>query len=279
MKVCIKKNIKNDNIIEFIKIIKEMNNNSQDIILSLFKQSQKIKIRTPIIVAITILKRVIECVNAIIILSITGYEKDTAILLLNIIELRLDISYIAIDCRHADTWLNHDKENRKPWKVNYLINKLYGGNELKAEQNNYKRFSMIKHGNPMGGFTSFPFIISDGNLIIKEKENIDDFLSIYLFGCGIECCKTNKAIINIGENYNYKLDKYKEKLNTLDKCLNDLNYKHVKSMISELQKQIKLPELCKKCIAVPEGFIEVRCLLKQVNADYDNFECEFFKQK
>lgn len=97
-------------------------------------------------------------------------ERDVAILILNMIELRLDILYMAQDYNNADIWLKHAKEYRKPWSVSSLYKKLYKGSELKTEKDIYERFSMVKHGNPVGGLTSFPIGVSDKHLAITKEE-------------------------------------------------------------------------------------------------------------
>ena len=53
-------------------------------------------------------------------------------------------------------WLAHLETGRKPWKVSKQIRSLSPeGRERDAELNIYRKFSMIKHGNPAAGGLGF----------------------------------------------------------------------------------------------------------------------------
>lgn len=40
-----------------------------------------------------------------------------------------------------------------------LLSELFNGNELSAEKDLYKQFSMVKHGNPAADAFGFPFAV------------------------------------------------------------------------------------------------------------------------
>lgn len=86
-----------------------------------------------------------------------GRWRDASTLLLTLVELRLDLQYIAAQPSRAGKWLDHQDQGRKPWRVATQIRSLFPeGGERDAELANYRTFSTIKHGNPAVGGLAFP---------------------------------------------------------------------------------------------------------------------------
>lgn len=280
MEINFPKDLIKEDLINSIELVEFLQNTADMITISISSQSSKVKMKPSIYIGYVILRRVIECINSIKILAIFGLERDASILLLNLIELRLDIMYISQEEGNADIWLNHEKENQKPWKVGFLFKELYKDqNELEAEIENYRRFSMVKHGNPVGGIQSFPIEISKRKLILRDNSRTQDRLAIYLFACGTECFNICKTVIEIAEKYGFNLSNYKELIEHLYCLLKKSNTTHIYNLLSELKSNITTPELCKSCYAIPEGTIEITCLLRQADREnYNNdgdFMCKF----
>lgn len=282
MELKLPKDLIKDELLEIIELVEALQNTADMIMRNIIIQSRTIKMQPSIYIGYVILIRVIECINSIRILSIFGLDRDAAILLLNLIELRLDILYISLDEEHADVWLNHEKETEKPWRVGSLFRELYKDrNELEAEIENYKRFSMIKHGNPVGGIQSFPIEITKRKLIFSDKKLAQDRLAIYLFACGTECCIICNTVIGIAEKYGFSLSNCKKLIDKLQDLLRKSNTVHVYDLLYKLKSIIILPDLCKNCHAIPENRIEITCLLRQADSDSytedGKFKCDRFK--
>ena len=281
MEIKIQNELIKDDLTDFIELVERLQHSANKTLKEIALQSKKIKMEPSIYIGYVIVKRVIECINSIKILSLLGLERDAAILLLNLIELRLDIMYISLEEKNANEWLNHEKQNVKPWKVGFLFKKLYQDrNELEAERENYKRFSMIKHGNPVGGIHSFPIEISQRKLIFRDKNGTQDRLAVYLFACGNECYNICNTVIGIAENYGFSLCNYKETIDQLHDLLKKLNTAHIYNMLYKLTNNIATPQLCKRCSAIPKGTIEITCLLRQADiesfTENGEFKCDMY---
>lgn len=268
MEIILPDNFIKEDILEFIHVIEEAEQTATAIIREIVKQLIEVKASLSIFIAIVILKRVLECVNSIRLLSLLGLRRDAAILLLNLIELRLDIMYIELDEKHANEWLNHEKEYKKPWNVRFLFNELYKNeSELGAELNIYKQLSMIKHGNPLGGLESFPMELSKKGIILRDEKTRkirkENMIAVYLFGCGQECCNISNAVIGIGKKYGFNLSAFEHRILQLKDVLSKLNTLHIHGMLSGLIDTVNKPELCKSCVAIPLGVIEIACVLRQ----------------
>lgn len=256
----------NEDLLSFISVLERLQGATELIITSINEQYRKEKMYPSIYIGIVILKRFIECINSIKVLALLGMERDASILLLNLIELRLDLMYIRTDSKHADVWLNHEKENEKPWKIGFLFKQLYlNQNEREAEIENYRRFSMAKHGNPVGGLHSFPIEISKRRLIIRDNDGVKDRIAVYLFACGSECSRVCNTVIDIGEKFGFTFNNLKQQIDILKKKIDDLNYNHMKEMVFDLMNHISKPELCGNCNFIPSGVVEISCLLRQAN--------------
>ncbi len=275
MEIVLPDNLKNE-ILIFLEVIEEIQMSANTIIQEITSQFKTVKITPPVFIGILILKRVLECTNSIKILALLGLERDVSILLLNLIELRLDIMYIELDEKNADEWLNHEKEYEKPWKVRYLFNKLYKNqNELQAELTNYKNFSMAKHGNPVGGLQSFPLEISKRRIIFRKKDGAADRIAVYLFACGTECCNVSTTVIKIAQKYGFDLNRVEHIVTQLKDMFRKLNSAHTYEMLYELINKVNKPELCKNCDSIPKDVLEITCLLRQSKWQTSEEEIEF----
>ena len=115
-------------------------------------------------------------------LSLKNHVRDASILVLSLYELQLDLQYIAADLTRADTWIDHAKDNRKPWSVATQLREIcLAARELEAQLWLYRHLSMSKHANPVGGIASFPFAVSRNFIQYEEAEGASALLLPTLF--------------------------------------------------------------------------------------------------
>ena len=125
--------------------------------------------KTTLGLVIPILSRIEECSQSIAILLSKNRVRDASILILNLYELRLDILYIALDSTRENIWMEHNNKSSKPWKVYAQLRQIFSNHdELSAEKNLYRNFSMVKHGNAAGKQTSFKIAFVPGGLLFSS---------------------------------------------------------------------------------------------------------------
>lgn len=147
-------------------------------------------------------------------------------------ELRLDTAYIVQDHGRLSQWLNHEKENRKPWRVADLI---YNLSKSEAERNSekavYRFFSMIKHCNPKGGSASFPLYFQNRWLMLSTDSDNSDVLASCLFGTGCEARTLAKIAAQHFTERGFNVQTMLTLLENLSTKLTKLNANHVRSML------------------------------------------------
>lgn len=264
----------------FLSLISEMQEIVNSTISGILNCYGKKQIEISNWVAIMILKRIVESTKAGVLLISNGFERDASTILTNQIELRLDISYLAQDYNHAIEWINHNNEHRKPWKVSELFKEIFEDkDEFESEKEMYKRFSMVKHGNPVGETFCFPIAVKNGYLTSEPREDIlSSKFALYIFAFSSELFRALKAAIVDFKRCGFDVIEYENRANFINSMLNDLYYNHTKEQISLLMKIKPKPELCNSCCAVPEGNVEINCLLRRSEVT-DNFACNQYKQK
>jgi hypothetical protein len=263
----------------FLSLLKELQlivNDSIEIVVNHFNGANISKADG---VAIIILKRLIESTKSGELLISKQFYRDASILVTNQIELRLDLQYISEDHTRAATWLTHTNQHRKPWRVSFLFDELFEGNELDAEKDVYKNFSMVKHGNPAADIFGFPFAIKDRQLQIDS--NFDALLAkftLYVFIFFGELYRTFLAGLVLFKKSGYDLKMQENKAKFLNYMMDDLNVSSVREQLQFLDQLGPLPEMCKSCSTVPENTIIIDCVLKRRN-QVGKFTCENYKSK
>lgn len=184
------------------------------------------------IVVVGILHRMAECTFAIELLASKGFVRDAATLLLTLIELRLDLQYMALSPGREDDWIKHIAQNRKPWKVRQQIEEVYPDtNEREAEWANYRTFSMVKHGNPAGGTASFPIGVRQDALVLPDSGEKANLLPVYLFAAGATLYQAAVAAGKLVHPVGFDMTGEIEELRHLDAELSHLNEDHVRAML------------------------------------------------
>lgn len=261
----------------YLSLLKELQfivNESVEIVVNHFKGAH---ISKSVAVAIVILKRLVESTKSGELLISNDYFRDASILVTNQIELRLDLQYISQDNTRAEAWLLHTHEHKKPWRVAFLLEKLFAGNEFDAEKDLYKRFSMVKHGNPVADIFSFPYAIADNQ--IQMDSNYDALLakfSLYVFIFFSELYRTLTAGMVLFRLGRYDLELQENKARFLNHAMSDLNMRSIREQLQFLDKLNPTPELCKSCLTVPENKISIDCVMRRSNQS-GRFECDNYK--
>lgn len=142
-------------------------------------------------VSLMILFRIKECMISIELLVSKGLARDAATLLLQMIEYRLEMQYIAADSAHAGEWIAKKTKNRSPWKISFLLDRLFSDpNTKKTEYEAFKYIMNIKYGDPMENQPDFP--VQEDELSLVSNDD----LAICLFYEGSECYKILNAAIH-----------------------------------------------------------------------------------
>ena len=137
----------------------------------------------PTSAALAILHRMTEASLSAEILCSMNRVRDAAVLILCVHELRLDVQYLSQDSTRAEKWLSHAQEQRKPWPVAKQIRELYSSSrEREAEEANYRRYSMTKHGNPVGGTFAFPLAATADALELDLATENSPLVQAHMFG-------------------------------------------------------------------------------------------------
>jgi hypothetical protein len=264
----------------FISLLLELQGIVSDTIQNILDHYGKKHIEPSNWVAIVVLKRLIESTKAGILLISHDFARDAAILVTNMMELRLDIQYIARDHINAQVWLKHSEASTKPWKVGMLLKELFKEkNEFEAEKKVYMQFSMVKHGNPVAETFAFPLAIKDGSLIASPQEDILlSKLSLFIFTFFTELFRSFKAAAIDFKRCGFDIKEFETKADFINMAMQDIQAKNINEQICLLRKITPIPELCKSCVVVPENHIEITCLLRQ-KEHADNFSCEKYKSK
>jgi len=226
-------NVDDPRIYTFSYHLQNIQNTLQTLILNIIDKNKQVKVTIGVVVAI--LMRIQECVTSIQLLAIKGRSRDIAILLLNVMELRVDLQYIALNVNREDEWINHENEWRKPWEMGKQLKEIYEDKgELKAEQDMYHLFSMIKHGSPASKYSNLSSLIKN----IEATRNISFDISInnkelqldlskaknmivpHLYGAGINISKACIASFKILARHGLTFCKIKKELKSKVQQLN-----------------------------------------------------------
>jgi len=212
--------------------------NIRSLIMEAVNQGEKIPFSKANKVSLMSLFKLRETFNSILLLALNGCVRDASVLLLTLIELKLDVKYIGCDESRADRWLKHSQMERKPWKVGNLITELYPDtSEREASTYIYRYYSAIKHANPAAGPDSLPLGVINGWLGFNDEQDNANFVAITLFGTGSEGIEIVDSAINTFMLGGFSLKSFHESLMTSNESLKRLYSEHVRQMLHALLKQ------------------------------------------
>jgi hypothetical protein len=215
----------------FCHCIEQSQLTATTLLTALLSQSPSNAPVAPPQVAIAMLQRINELAASAEILLLKGRERDAAVLILCGYELQLDAMYIANDPKRADTWLDHARENKKPWSVRSQQEELFvDPDEFGAEVDNYRRYSMVKHCNPVGGLFAFPIAVSRGRMELDNSTS-QRFATAHLFGLGIILLRTIRAVAKVTRKVGFVVSDTERHLTELQSSLDAVNEQSLISML------------------------------------------------
>ena len=150
-------------------------------------------------VAGSILQRVTECGESIELLCRHSRFRDAAVLIVSLMELRLDIQYIAQSAAREATWLKHSNEWRKPWKIDDVIDAVYAEpKDRDAQKEMHHAWCLVKHSSPAKKAPldanastvrthNMAFSITcDGMRLLLQPDNLEHMSTPLLFAVGCD---------------------------------------------------------------------------------------------
>lgn len=195
--------------------------------------SSKNTSRTTLTLVMPILFRLVECSQSIVILLSKNRIRDASILLLNIYELRLDLLYISLNPAREEKWIDFNIKSSKPWKVGMQQKELFSDpDELEAEKNIYRNFSMIKHGNYAGKNSSFPISANKFGFFLAGSD--PRAITAYVFAlCGFLNSAVSASFI-ILRRHNNQFPEIEQKILKAYNSLSDASKNDFSEMAYEL---------------------------------------------
>jgi hypothetical protein len=191
-------------------------------------QLSQAPVTIPTRVSLAIANRVSECSLSTEILCSKNRARDAAILLLSVIELRLDIQYIAIDLSRSDIWIDHARENKKPWRVRTQLEEIHPEpKEREAEISLYRQYSMVKHANPVAKEFAFPLSAARHELTIDTNQENSHWIRVHLFGLGSCLCRTGIAAAAIFASEGLDVGTFVEEFHAGERLLSQYNEEHL----------------------------------------------------
>ena len=172
----------NQEVLEYAIYFQELYQIIRNLILLIINKNKMVRITVGFVGGL--LDRISDSIMAILYLSIKGFNRDCAVVLLNVIELRTDLKYISEKPKEIEKWLTHEKRNCKPWRFSSQINSFEDKQLIKTDKGIYEICSMAKHGNPVGKDIGFNLGISEEGLFCKDKDDsrITDYLHWTYYG-------------------------------------------------------------------------------------------------
>jgi hypothetical protein len=198
-------------------------------------------VRAEFTMPIGVLLRMMECALSVEVLASKGRQRDAAVLILTLMELRLDLQYVAQDSSRASVWLEHAEKGRKPWRVGAQIKAIYQkSRERKAELANYQHFSMVKHGNPVGGIASFPAEMSTEGMLLRTDPDDRGSLNLCitcLFAAGGCLRDAFAAAVSLTRATGAEIDQAAIDIDKAMAALNQAHNDHVHRMVAAWMAQ------------------------------------------
>ncbi len=193
-----------------------------------------------------VLLRIMECALSVEVLASKGRQRDAAVLVLTLMELRLDLQYVAQDPTRASVWLEHADKGRKPWRVGTQIKATcQEPREREAEFANYQHFSMVKHGNPLGGIASFPVEMSTEGMVLRidpdDKVNLN-LCSSCLFAAGSCLRHAFWAAVSLSRATGAEIDQAMVDIEKAMAALDQAHNNHVHRMVEAWMSPSTAPD-------------------------------------
>jgi hypothetical protein len=188
--------VEDQNVQRFCFCLQRIRTVAVNLVTNIVKQESERPLSNLDWAALVVLARLNECQLSIELLLAAGRERDAAVLLTTLLELGFDIRFLEKHPEAIDIWLAHDQEGKKPWKVFTLMRDLHPLlTEREAITEVYRRCSMVKHANPVGGTLTFSTGIQNRTLFVQREEL--SFIRAYGFAAGGTLYEATKAAASI----------------------------------------------------------------------------------
>jgi len=217
---------------EYIVCVSDMLSHARALLASTISANRDVRVTVGLVAAV--LHRMIECATSILILAGQNRSRDMAVLLLNLMELRIDLQYIALSPERESQWLEHRKEWQKPWNRGAQLKEIFPRpEERQADTNMYHMFSMIKHGSPAKevfwlteqmktpedqGGVAFS-ITCNGKKLIVDQQDFRHMTGTFLFATGHNVHAGAQAASQILTRHNLSFPGVGEKLTASARAL------------------------------------------------------------
>jgi len=204
-------------------------------VLELFNQYDGDMDPQLLIVVPSILMRAVECALSAELLGSRGRARDVGILLLTLIELRLDLQYMALDLSRVTVWRSHVAGDRKPWSVRKQIRAIFQSQEeQRSEIKIYEQLSTIKHGNPAAGQSAFALSPCAEGLLASIDKVEENLVCAYFYGIGVNLHASIVAAERIVGPAGFRLEGTRRLSDAAHARLSQLNAAHLTRMVKIL---------------------------------------------
>lgn len=184
-------------------------------------------------ILVGILNRKLECSGAAMFLASRNFFRDSATLILTLMELRLDLEFIANDADNELKWISQERTTKKLWRVtDQIISLKIDENEKSADLKSYEFLSIIKHGNPAVGHLSFKIAAKSDKIIIDEK-NIAVNPKLLLSLLSYQFDKSFDAVLTISKRNGIDLSSFQSRMTKIQASIKIKSSKNTEEMISE----------------------------------------------
>lgn len=189
--------------------------------------------RASVSIVFRILERIVECGRSTQLLCLKGFTRDAGVLLLNVIELRLDIECISLDEARESKWLRHKDTRNRPWTVAEQLKAVFGATSAhESERKMYEHLSMVKHGNPAGGELAHSIWTEGDSVVSKPRGAITRLGPEYLTGGAFHLIAACRASMVIMKRHGVEISQF-------DRPVSDMSVEVSSLMESRLKKRVK----------------------------------------
>lgn len=161
------------------------------------------------------------------------FFRDSATLILTLMELRLDLEFIAKNVDNELKWISQVNANKKLWGVKDQINAVgKDDSEKSSDTNVYQFLSIIKHGNPAHGHLAFQISVKPDRILIDENNssvNPKQLLGLLSY----QFDRSFDAALVIAKRHGIDLSKYEPRMNEIKATIKTKSFNNLKEMIKE----------------------------------------------
>ena len=221
-------NIDDPELVGCCSAVQNARNSLLDLLRDALGQLSNHPVTLPTRCALAGLARIGEAVLSAEVLCQKNRVRDAAILILSIFELRLDLQYIALDTSRATTWIEHAEERVKPWSVKKQLRAVYANSdELETQRELYRKYSMVKHCNPVGGDLAFPMTVTVDTIGLDSEKSNSRWIRIHTFGLAWHILEASKAACEIFRDQGLRVGAHLEGIQHSVDELSRLNEVHI----------------------------------------------------